>query len=203
MMSFDANSLAGEFSRLTTRWHTSDDTRAGADEFPRLAAALHKANFDLWHQEDAARSTGGDAAIAAAKRAIDALNQQRNDFVEKIDRYLLAQLATENLPAADAALHTETPGMVMDRLSILALKMFHTEEEIARTDAPAGHAERNRERLAVLTAQRDDMAQALEKLWDDVLHGRRRFKLYRQMKMYNDPTLNPVLYAGKSDDKKL
>ena len=83
---------------------------------------------------------------------------------------------------------------MIDRLSILALKIFHTREEIERAGAPEGHAERNRERLRLLTEQRDDLVACLDRLWAEVLAGRRRFKVYRQLKMYNDPTLNPAIY---------
>lgn len=87
--------------------------------------------------------------------------------------------------------------MMIDRLSILALKIYHTKEEAERMDAPPGHAERNRERLAILEEQRIDLAGCLDTLWRETVGGTRRFKLYRQLKMYNDPTLNPAIY-GKS-----
>ena len=92
-------------------------------------------------------------------------------------------------------LHAETPGLMIDRLSILALKSFHTEEETRRPGAGEDHYRRNRDRLALLEEQRGDLAACLQALWAEVLGGRRRFKLYRQLKMYNDPALNPVLYA--------
>jgi hypothetical protein len=88
---------------------------------------------------------------------------------------------------------------MIDRLSILALKVFHTREEIDRPNAPAGHRDRNRDRLALLTEQRNDLAACLDQLWLDVLAGKRRFKIYRQLKMYNDPTLNPAIYSTRSD----
>jgi len=99
------------------------------------------------------------------------------------------------LPNSDAPLHSETPGLIIDRLSILALKIYHTGEEAERTDAPAGHADRNRSRLAVLEEQRADLTACLQCLWDETLAGTRRFKLYRQLKMYNDPALNPAIYG--------
>ncbi|MHB1699143.1 MAG: DUF4254 domain-containing protein [Acidobacteriaceae bacterium] len=166
------------------------------DALQRAILNLHRANFDLWHEEDKARDPAAtDARIATVKRAIDHLNQQRNDLVEVCDRLLLASLPSG--PAPDAPLHSETPGMMLDRLSILTLKIYHTAEEVERANAPPGHAERNRERLAVLQSQREDLAACLDRLWDDVLHGRRRFKLYQQMKMYNDPSLNPAVYAAQ------
>ncbi|HLJ78149.1 MAG TPA: DUF4254 domain-containing protein, partial [Acidobacteriaceae bacterium] len=114
------------------------------------------------------------------------------------DALLLHSLAERGLPNPAAELHSESPGLMIDRLSILALKMYHTREEIERPGAPAGHAGRNRERLALLTEQRDDLAGCLDRLWQEVLAGRRRFKMYRQLKMYNDPALNPAIYGGKN-----
>ena len=110
---------------------------------------------------------------------------------------LLDELDRHGLPAPDAELNSESPGLMIDRLSILSLKIFHTREEIGRTDAPEGHAERNRERLAILLEQRGDLAECLTQLWQQALDGRRRFKLYRQLKMYNDPNLNPAVYGSK------
>ncbi len=164
-----------------------------ADDLGSLILAQHRANFDLWHEEDDARSPdASDARIAEVKHAIDRLNQQRNDLVEQIDQLLLTLAGTQN----DAApLHSETPGLIIDRLSILALKIYHTAEEATRASATEAHRERNQQRLAVLEQQRTDLAACLDALWTEVLSGQRRFRLYRQMKMYNDPDLNPVLYS--------
>jgi hypothetical protein len=107
----------------------------------------------------------------------------------------LAWLEARGLPKVAAPLHSETPGMMIDRLSILALKIFHTRQEAERADALAGHAERNRQRLVILEEQRSDLARCLDALWRETLDGTRHFKLYRQMKMYNDPTLNPAIYG--------
>lgn len=91
-------------------------------------------------------------------------------------------------------MHSETPGLILDRLSILALKIFHTREEMLRADAPEGHISRNRERLRLLEEQRVDLAGCLDELWTQIIRGERHFKLYRQLKMYNDPSLNPAVY---------
>jgi hypothetical protein len=164
-----------------------------ASAFEELVLNQHRANFDLWHCEDQARDPAAtDATLAATKRSIDRLNQLRNDLMEQIDRTLLESLAAP--PLESAPLHSETPGLIIDRLSILALRIFHTAEQLHRSTAE--HRLRNRDRLAVLNQQRDDLASCLALLWADVLQNRRRFKLYRQLKMYNDPTLNPVLYGN-------
>jgi hypothetical protein len=164
-----------------------------ANALEQLILDQHSANFDLWHCEDQARDPlGTDATLAATKRSIDRLNQLRNDLSEQIDQTLLQSLTTP--PADTVPQHSETPGLMIDRLSILALKIFHTAEQLNRSTPE--HQQRNRQRLAVLNEQREDLTLCLVQLWDDVLSGRRRFKLYRQLKMYNDPTLNPVLYSN-------
>jgi hypothetical protein len=195
---FSAPQIVHLQDQATLFWHEPSAPRpAAATHFDQLVLDQHRANFDLWHREDAARDPlAGDQAIAACKRSIDKLNQLRNDLTERLDRDLL-----DSLPPLDPALplHSETPGLMIDRLSILALKVFHTTEETQRSSATPEHRERNQERLTILNEQRDDLARCLAELWADIRAGRRRFKLYRQLKMYNDPTLNPVLYAVSSD----
>jgi hypothetical protein len=139
-----------------------------------------------------------DGTIAAVKHTIDRVNQQRNDLMEKIDTALLDEAGVQN---AAAPLHSETPGMMVDRLSILALKIYHTAEEAQRQTASPAHRAWNLERLQVLQQQRADLAACLDALWAQVLAGERRFRLYRQMKMYNDPELNPAVYSRKSASK--
>jgi hypothetical protein len=161
--------------------------------FDQLVLTQHQANYDLWHCEDQARrSDASDAFIVEIKHSIDRLNQLRNDLAEQIDLALLKHVPD----SPDAPLHSESPGLIIDRLSILALKLFHTEEQLHRSTPE--HQERNHRRLLVLAEQRSDLAACLAHLWTDVLTGHRRFKLYRQLKMYNDPTLNPALY-GRSN----
>jgi Protein of unknown function (DUF4254) len=168
------------------------EIEASADGLMALAMAQHRANFELWHEEDKARAPGApDAEIARVKRAIDVLNQRRNDLVEKMDMWLIERLDQD----AAAPLHSETPGLMVDRLSILTLKIYHTREEAHRTSATEEHRLRNAGRLALLEEQRDDLAGCLDALWAEVLEGTRRFKLYRQLKMYNDPELNPAVYG--------
>ena len=190
-----ATRILNMYDTWTARWHTEDFTASNALTFESTLEALHRANFELWHEEDNARAPhAGDAVLAQAKRNIDRINQRRNDQIEHCDTVLLEKLARNHLPNPRVELHSETPGLMLDRLSILSLKRYHTVEEIERPHAPAGHAERNRERLVILERQRADLAKCLDHLWSDILRGQRRFAIYRQMKMYNDPTLNPVLY---------
>jgi hypothetical protein len=164
-----------------------------------LVARQHRANFELWHIEDEARAPGAsDAELAGVKRRVDRTNQRRNDLAEELDRALLAWLEPRGLPNPAAALHSETPGLMIDRLSILSLKIYHTREEAERPGAPPGHAQRNLDRLAILEEQRADLAACLDALWCETLAGTRRFKLYRQLKMYNDPSLNPAIYRAPS-----
>lgn len=168
------------------------DTRA---QWLDRVARQHQANYDLWHIEDEARAPGAtDAELADTKRRIDKINQVRNDLAESLDRALLDWLKPRTLPLPTAPLHSESPGLIIDRLSILALKIFHTREELKRNDCSTTHAERNLGRLAVLEEQRADLANCLDALWHETLAGTRRFKIYRQLKMYNDPALNPAIY---------
>ena len=200
----DARQITQLHDQATLRWH-QDATRPDPlpfaqpedpDSLIQMALAQHRANFDLWHEEDKAREPDvSDAHITEVKHAIDAFNQRRNDLVEEMDRTLLAAAGTQN---PDAPLQSESPGLIVDRLSILALKIYHTAEEVRRPSASETHHQKNLNRLALLEEQRNDLATCLDQLWSEVLKGKRRFKLYRQMKMYNDPELNPMVYAHKA-----
>jgi hypothetical protein len=188
--------------RRTRDWHRfagQEGASAAPDKAPSdwlsLVSCQHRANFELWHIEDQARTPGAsERELAEVKRQVDSTNQRRNDLAEQLDQVLLGWLDARSLPRPEAPLHSESPGLIIDRLSILALKIYHTREEACRLDAPPGHDERNRERLAILSEQRNDLAHCLDALWSETLAGKRRFKLYRQLKMYNDPSLNPAIY---------
>jgi hypothetical protein len=201
--------VPGLHDELTRHWHelpTSPDRfrlpeRSSSTGFERLLLQQHWQNFGLWHEEDCARALNvSPQLIAQTKRRIDALNQIRNDLIEAIDSELLEELRDGKV-ALQGELHSETPGMIIDRLSILSLKIFHTREQTERTDVSAEHIAKNRERLTILIQQRDDLAGCLTALWRDVQEGRRYFKLYRQLKMYNDPELNPEIYSAKSQNR--
>lgn len=179
--------------RWTQQWHVQPV--APCQETPwRFLQTNHQMNFDLWHEEDIARRDDvGAERVLQAKRAIDRFNQSRNDAVEQFDAWLLQQLP---VASASVPMHTETPGMCIDRLSIMALKIFHMQIEAERNDAGLDHCEKCRAKLAILEVQASDLVRTLGGVLAQMNAGKLQFKLYRQMKMYNDPALNPQLYAA-------
>ena len=150
-----------------------------------------------WHLEDIIRDPNIDPVEALKiKRRIDRSNQERTDMVEYIDSYFL-DLYKDVRVAADATVNTESPAWAIDRLSILALKIYHMEQEVRREDVSQKHIEECGRKLDVLRQQQVDLSGAIDALLDDIAAGRKYMKVYKQMKMYNDPELNPVLYASK------
>ena len=150
-----------------------------------------------WHLEDIIRDPDIQPVEALAiKRRIDKSNQDRTDMVEYIDSYYLQQFQ-EVTPKADARVNTETPAWAIDRLSLLALKIYHMQAEATRPDASAEHRARCAAKLQVLLTQREDLTQSITELLEDLSAGTKRMKVYKQMKMYNDTDTNPVLYAKK------
>ena len=188
------------------RWHVEPISNPFAQDGTvtslfATACQQHQFNYLLWHEEDIARSRDvTDAKIAEVKRNIDRFNQARNDWIEKVDDWITADLESKSIQhAADAKLNTETPGSAVDRLSIMSLRVFHLDEQLARKDVDQQHFEKVNMRLAICRLQQKDLAQSLEELLSDIYAGAKRHRTYRQMKMYNDPTLNPYLYgAGKA-----
>jgi Protein of unknown function (DUF4254) len=183
---------------MVQMWHAQEAFNPCRDLL-YLVCEQHKYNFLLWHEEDIARSPeAGDSRIAAVKRAIDRLNQQRNDATERIDDHLKRSVEERGVVIqGDARWNSETPGSAIDRLSILALRIYHMEEQAERQDAGGDHVERSRQKLSILHTQHEDLATALGELLTDIFAGRKRLKVYRQFKMYNDPALNPYLYATR------
>ena len=150
-----------------------------------------------WHLEDIIRDPAIDPAEALRiKRRIDSSNQERTDMVEYIDSYFLDKFKNVQV-APDATINTESPAWAIDRLSILALKIYHMEQEVGRPDVTPRHTEECSRKLDVLRRQQTDLSTAIDQLLEDISAGRKYMKVYKQMKMYNDPELNPVLYASK------
>ena len=187
-----------ELHRATVvRWHR-EPPDIPYDGLLATICQQHQFNYLLWHEEDIARSPDvSDARIAAVKRSIDRYNQQRNDWIEKIDEALIQLLATEGILARTGArLNTETPGSATDRLSVMSLRIYHLNEQFTREGVDDNHRAGVRERLNRCLIQHADLSRSLAELLDDVWSGRKLLKVYRQMKMYNDPTLNPYLYRS-------
>ena len=150
-----------------------------------------------WHLEDIIRDPQIDPVEALAiKRRIDKSNQVRTDMVEYIDSYLLDKYKAV-VPQSDARLNTETPAWAIDRLSILALKIYHMRQETQRSDVDEAHRDACRKKLDVLLSQQVDLSRAIEELIEDIEAGRKYMKTYNQMKMYHAPALNPVVYGAK------
>ena len=183
------------------QWHVEEISNA-YDGILQLICEQHSFNFRLWHQEDIARCpNASDSEIASVKRKIDKLNQNRNDWIEKIDCWIEDDLERNEIKADDTApLNTETPGSAIDRLSILALRIFHLEEQLERQDVDMEHLNSVGQKICIAEMQRENLSNSLKELLTDIYCGKRRHQTYRQLKMYNDPTLNPVLVAAGSQD---
>jgi hypothetical protein len=168
------------------------------------ACQQHQYNYLLWHEEDIARSREvTDAQIATVKRNIDRYNQLRNDWIERLDDWITNDLTKKAIfPSEAAKLNTETPGSAIDRLSIMSLRIYHLDEQLSRDDIDDAHRDKVNTRLAICRLQHFDLANSLKELVADIYAGVKRHRTYRQMKMYNDPTLNPYLYSKKAPSVK-
>lgn len=191
----DVQEILKLHAETVSLWHKQPPTNNQTD-WLQIVCQQHLYNYELWHQEDIARSREvTDSQIADVKRAIDRLNQARNDHIEKLDDWLTDLLARKQITAnSDAKQNTETVGSVIDRLSIMSLRLYHYREQLEREDADQEHLQRVTARIELCESQKNDLSQSLRELLDDIFTGRKRHKTYRQMKMYNDPTLNPYLY---------
>lgn len=192
------------FEQSVADYHIDDDVDAptrqpyAPDSIEGVLYAKNRIDAVQWHLEDIIRDPEIDPVAALAlKRRIDRSNQERTDMVEELDTYFRTLYADVNV-APDATINTESPAWAFDRLSILALKIYHMEAEVNRPDATPEHRARCAAKLAVLTEQRADLISAIDALLDDIAAGRKYMKVYRQMKMYNDADTNPVLYGAKS-----
>lgn len=190
-------------AETVARWHDAPIDNP-YDGLLATVCTQHSFNFQLWHEEDIARSLDvSDTEIARVKRSIDGFNQNRNDWIEKVDDQIIQLVSEHGTPAADdAPLNTETPGSVIDRLSIMSLRIYHLEEQLDREDVSQEHFDSVNHKIAVCRLQLHDLAQSLHELLNDIFAGRKRHRTYRQFKMYNDPTLNPYLYKGKQATAK-
>ncbi len=191
------------FNQAIDAYHLHNDVdQPIANPYPAATIdhlLYHKCWIDTvqWHLEDIIRDPQIDPVEALKiKRRIDRSNQERTDMVEYVDSYLLDKYK-EVKPVAGARLNTETPAWAIDRLSILALKIYHMAAEVKRTDVDEAHHAACQKKLEVLLSQQVDLSGAIEELIEDIEAGRKYMKTYKQMKMYNDPALNPVLYAQK------
>ncbi|MDR1524870.1 MAG: DUF4254 domain-containing protein [Tannerella sp.] len=193
------------FEKATDDYHKTDDVDAlvrNPYNEKGIEFYLYQKNWIdavQWHLEDIIRDPDIDPVKALAiKRRIDKSNQDRTDLVELIDSYFFdAYKDVKALP--DAKINTESPAWAVDRLSILVLKIYHMQRETRRTDVAVEHVEACERKLSVLLEQRKDLSLALDQLLEDIKDGRKYMKVYKQMKMYNDPSLNPVLYGKKQE----
>lgn len=188
------------FRRAIADYHVSDNVDTPiANPFPEGTinnTLYHKCWIDTvqWHFEDIIRDPEIDPVEALKlKRRIDKSNQDRTDMVENIDTYFREHYKDVTV-LPDAQINTESPAWAVDRLSILALKIYHMQEQVNRTDADADHIAKCQAKLNVLLEQQVDLSTAIDQLLADIAAGKKYMKVYRQMKMYNDPSTNPVLY---------
>ena len=191
------------FEQSVADYHIDDDVDAATrqpyapESIEGVLYAKNRIDAVQWHLEDIIRDPDINPVEALAlKRRIDKSNQDRTDMVEELDTYFRNKYAgVAILP--DATINTESPAWALDRLSILALKIYHMKAETERTDASEAHKAKCAAKLAVLEEQRADLIAAIDTLLDDIAAGRKYMKVYRQMKMYNDADTNPVLYGTK------
>jgi len=198
----DTHNLADIMNKLISEWHIKDsfNQQSLSNSLDDAIVLLVRYNYELWHQEDIARDpNANDTEIAQVKRNIDKLNQKRNNMIEHVDEIISELLADKSIQLnKNASMNSETPGSIIDRLSINMLKIYHMQEQTERNDATTEHIKSCKSKLKILQMQKDDLSKCLNELMEDLIKGNKFFKVYRQMKMYNDPNLNPVLYKKES-----
>ncbi len=180
--------------QLTIDWHDTEPSVQSQD-FYQFVEDNHLNNFSLWHEEDKARRDDkGADYVYRAKRNIDQYNQRRNNMMEAMDQWVY-----ENYPASNEAspCHSETPGMMIDRLSILALKTYHMALQLKRDDVDETHRQACERKCQVIDAQLQQLSACLKHLLEELQAGTRHFRVYHQFKMYNDASLNPQLYKNR------
>ncbi|MEK9958345.1 MAG: DUF4254 domain-containing protein [Flavobacteriaceae bacterium] len=190
------------FKEAVVQYHVKDDIDQpfyNPHEEGTLSFLLYRKNWIdtvQWHYEDLIRDPNIDPVSGMAlKRKIDASNQDRTDMVEYIDSYFLTSYQDVEV-SPQATINSESPAWALDRLSILALKIYHMAEEANRSSASQAHRTQCQQKLAVLLTQQEDLCTAIDQLIEDIAKGKKYMKVYKQMKMYNDDSLNPVLYSG-------
>ena len=192
------------FEKAVDDYHVYDDINRSATnpydkkDFEHLLYEKNWIDTVQWHYEDIIRDPDIESNEGMKlKRLIDSSNQNRTEMVEYIDSYFL-NLYKQITPKKDAKVNTESPAWALDRLSILILKIYHMREESLRTDVSDQHKDSCSEKLKILLEQRKDLSDSIDQLLEDLAKGEKKMRVYKQMKMYNDETLNPVLY--KKDD---
>lgn len=200
----DSKKIFKIYDDIVNSWHEKEKRIKSLDqavnilstekkEIDKLISGIAAINCFLWHEEDKARASSfSDSIIANVKRSIDYSNQKRANKVEEIDKYILDSISDKKVEVTKKApLNSETPGSIMDRFSVLAIRIYHMNEQIKRKDVSKDHIEKCRNKLAVMNEQKKDLCMCFDLLIKDLFSGKKRLKMYYQFKMYNDPATNP------------
>lgn len=191
----DAEKIVNLQKKFTELWH-QETPSVTADDFYAFVEHNHMQNFLLWHEEDKARRDDmGFEYVYHAKRNIDQHNQLRNNYMEAMDEWIIYHYHPKQ---NGCPCHSETPGMIIDRLSILALKEFHMHEQVNRNDISIDHRNNCETKWKAIIIQLQQLKDNLKNLLSEIRAGTRTFRVYHQFKMYNDPNLNPQLYQNKN-----
>ncbi|PJZ56155.1 DUF4254 domain-containing protein [Leptospira barantonii] len=200
-MTLKANSVVSVFRQSVVDWHKKEATSPNpfpSDSIESILYSKNQIDTIQWHVEDEIRRPDlPDKELVGFKRQIDKLNQERTDLVEILDDRISAEFQNVSKKPG-AKMNSETPAWLIDRMSILELKIYHMEEQTQRKDVDENHIQTCKRKLDVLLEQRIDLSKCLDELLEDLKSGDKFYKVYRQMKMYNDQTLNPSLYSKKS-----